>query len=354
MANELWGVPTPVQDLAAGGAAPVPPNRYVLRDQDRHGGLHAADEIPEPIPLIDLSRLPSDDEAAKLRAALQSWGLLLATNHGVEASLLDDVMRAGREFFLLPPEEKKKYSNMIDGKHFQKDGYGHETVRSEDQILDWLDRLRLTLEPEDERDYTLCPSRPESFRDLLNDYTSKTKKLRDRILREISKLLEIDVDYFVNHVNKDQAITFARFAYYPACARPDLVFGIRPHSDGRLLTIILVDEHVGGLQVQKDGKWYNVQTMPDTLLVVLGDSMQIMSNGIFESSVHRVVTNDEKDRISLSVFYGVPGETMLEPVPSSLDKDRPARYKKMKAEDYIRIFEEHHSRGERLIHSMKI
>ena len=37
----------------------------------------AADEMPEPIPLIDLSRLTAVDEADKLGAALQSWGLFL-------------------------------------------------------------------------------------------------------------------------------------------------------------------------------------------------------------------------------------------------------------------------------------
>ena len=38
-----------------------------------------ADEMPEPIPLIDLSRLTEADEADKVRAALQTWGLFLVS-----------------------------------------------------------------------------------------------------------------------------------------------------------------------------------------------------------------------------------------------------------------------------------
>jgi predicted aconitase len=76
---------TTVQELAA--AVEEPPSRYVRPEQERHAGLVAADEMPEPIPLIDLSRLTDADEADKLRAALQTWGLFLVhptsacTNH---------------------------------------------------------------------------------------------------------------------------------------------------------------------------------------------------------------------------------------------------------------------------------
>uniref|UniRef100_A0A8R7Q987 Non-haem dioxygenase N-terminal domain-containing protein n=1 Tax=Triticum urartu TaxID=4572 RepID=A0A8R7Q987_TRIUA len=70
-----------VQELAA--AVEEPPRQYVVaheQDQD----LLAADEMPEPIPLIDLSRLTTADaadeaEADKLRAALQTWGLFLVS-----------------------------------------------------------------------------------------------------------------------------------------------------------------------------------------------------------------------------------------------------------------------------------
>jgi hypothetical protein len=55
------------------------PNRYMLREQDRHGGIPAVEEMPEPLPLVDISRLPAADEAAKLRVALENWGLFMVT-----------------------------------------------------------------------------------------------------------------------------------------------------------------------------------------------------------------------------------------------------------------------------------
>lgn len=56
-------------------------------------------ETLEPIPVIDLSRLSTaggadDDESGKLRLALQTWGLFLVANHGIETDLMDDLMEA--------------------------------------------------------------------------------------------------------------------------------------------------------------------------------------------------------------------------------------------------------------------
>ncbi|KAM3275579.1 hypothetical protein ACQJBY_044133 [Aegilops geniculata] len=343
-----------VQDLASAGVE-EPPSRYLVHEQDRHGDLLAAGEMPEPIPLIDLSRLMDADEADKLWAALQTWGFFLATNHGIEDSLMDAMMSASREFFRQPSEEKQKCSNLMDGngKHYQVEGYGSDRVVSEDQGLNWNDRLHLRVEPEDERNFAKWPSHPESFRDVLHEYASRIKKIRDLVLRSIAKLLEIDEDYFVNQIS-NKASGFARFNYYPPCPRPDLVLGLRAHSDGGLLTILFNDDTVGGLQVRRDGRWYNVPARPHTLLINLADCLEIMNNGIFTSPVHRVVTNVEKDRLSLAVFYAVDAETMLEPAPGLLDDKRPPRYRKMVAKDFVAGLFEHFRQGKRFIDTLKI
>ncbi|XP_037441558.1 protein SRG1-like [Triticum dicoccoides] len=342
-----------VQELASAGVE-EPPRQYVLPEQDRHGDLLAADEFPEPIPLIDLSRLTDADEAERLRAALQTWGFFLATNHGIEGSLMDAMMSVSREFFRQPAEEKQKCSNLVDGngKDYQVEGYGSDKVVSEDQVLNWSDRLHLRVEPEDERNFAKWPSHPESFRDVLKEYASRTKEIRDLVLRSIAKLLEIDEDYFVNQIS-NKASGFARFNYYPPCPRPDLVLGLA-HSDGGLLTILFNDDTVGGLQVQRDGRWYNVSAKPHTLLINLADCLEIMNNGIFTSPIHRVVTNIKKDRLSLAVFYAVDAETMLEPAPGLLDDKRPPRYRKMLAKDFVAGLFEHFRQGKRFINTLKI
>jgi len=63
------------QEVAA-GSLPAPPSRYVLREEDWPTGGVAAPVLA--FPTVDLQRLaePGDvEEAAKLRSALESWGL---------------------------------------------------------------------------------------------------------------------------------------------------------------------------------------------------------------------------------------------------------------------------------------
>lgn len=111
-------------------------------------------------------------------------------------------------------------------------------------------------------------------RDILHKYASKTKTIRDSILRAMAVILDLDEDHFVSLIG-DKAPGFARFNYYPPCPRPELVFGIKPHSDGGVLTILLVDKEIGGLQVQRDDIWYNVPSKPYTLLINIGDIMEV-------------------------------------------------------------------------------
>jgi hypothetical protein len=191
MADESWRLPNSVQQLAAN--VEEPPSQYLLREEEPLARNLAGTEMPEPIPTIDIGLLSASNdagEAAKLRSALLTWGFFQVSltlclhfrswrtcfyltriglcdqvsNHGMEASLMDSVMTVSREFFRLPLEEKRRYSNLIDGKHFQMEGYGNDQVKTQDQRLDWSDRLHLKVEPEDERNLAHWPIYPKSFR----------------------------------------------------------------------------------------------------------------------------------------------------------------------------------------------
>lgn len=340
-----------VQELA-GMRSKAVPRQYIVQQEDQPTIAATAS-----VPIVDLGRLSQPDgdanEAVKLRQAMESWGLFMVTNHGIEDALMDNVMNVSREFFQQHLGEKQKYTNLIDGKHFQLEGYGNDQVKSDTQILDWLDRLYLKVDPADERNLSVWPKHPESFRDVLDEFLIKCDGVKNSLLPSMAKLLKLDEDYFVRQFS-DRPTTIARFNYYPQCPRPDLVYGMKPHSDATILTILMVDNDVGGLQVLKDGVWYDVPTKPHTLLINLGDHMEIMSNGIFKSSVHRVMTNPEKERISVVLFYFMNLEKEIEPALELIDERHPARYKRVKIMDYLAGLFEHFLQGTRVIDTVKI
>lgn len=334
-----------VQNLAETGGGP--PDRYVLRAEDRQD---CAPPVASDVPIIDLRRLVGpdgeEDEAEKLRSAVQSWGLFQVIGHELSPSFLDDVQHVERKFFQLPSEVKYKYSNLKKGK-FQLEGYGNDFIATENQIIDWNDRLYLLVQPDDKRKLDYWPESPISFREILYEYTMKTRKLSEYVLLALAKLLKLDEDYFVNQFG-DRGEVFARFNYYPCCSKPDLVYGIKPHSDGSVMTILLPDKEVEGLQVLKDGNWVKVPIIPNALLINLGNQMEVMSNGSFKSPVHRAVANS-KERISVAMFFSLDPEKILEPAEGLVDKMRPSLYWRMTVKDFLKAFFEKFTQGETTI-----
>jgi isopenicillin N synthase-like dioxygenase len=92
------------------------------------------------------------------------------TGHGVPEALLDGVLDAAREFFHLPSEEKLKCANRTDAGEFQLEGYGIDRVDTDEQVLDWCDRLYLTAWPEEDRQARLWPCRPPALAELLHEF----------------------------------------------------------------------------------------------------------------------------------------------------------------------------------------
>lgn len=346
-----------VQEVAAAGL-PALPSRYVLREEDRPTGDVAAPELA--FPTVDVQRLadPGDvEEASKLRSALESWGLFKVTGHGMPVSLLDGIRDAGLEFFHLPAAEKLKHANRDDAGEFQPEGYGIDRVDTDGQVLDWCDRLYLTVQPEEERRMQFWPARPPSLAGLLHEYALGSEQVARRVLRAMARVLGFGEGFFLGHVG-EKGGTYARFTYYPPCPRPDLVYGLKPHTDNSVVTVLLLDRDVGGLQVllrgPGPGRWVDVPVLArDELLVVVGEEMEIMSNAVFRAPTHRVVTSG-RERMSLVLFYQPEPHKDLQPAEELVGEDRPAMYRRLKAKTFGDGFWDAFALGERTIDFLNI
>ncbi|PKI52664.1 hypothetical protein CRG98_027004 [Punica granatum] len=145
---------------------------------------------------------------------------------------------------------------------------------------------------------------------------------------------------------------FARFNYYPRCPRPELVYGLKPHSDGAAITIVLPDKEVEGLQFLRDGRWVKIPVLPHALLINVGDQVEMMTNGMFKSPMHSAILSREHDRISLAMFCTPDAETEIEPASELIDESRPRLYKKVK--NYARIYFHYYLGEKRPIDAVKL
>jgi len=179
----------------------------------------------------------------------------------------------------------------------------------------------------------------------------KIRMMNELILKAMAISLNLEENCFLNQCG-ERVEMMARFNFYPPCPRPDLTLGLKPHADGAAITILLQDSEVEGLQFLKDDQWFSVPIVPHALLVNIGDQVEIMSNGIFKSPVHRVVTNSVKERNTLAVFCSPGPEKEIEPVEELIDETRPRLYKKVK--NYVDIYFQIYQQGKRPIEAVKI
>ena len=111
----------------------------------------------------------------------------------------------------------------------------------------------------------------------------------------MATLLELNHDdYFVDQPG-EKAETNVRCSYYPQFPRPELVCGLKPHCDGTVLTILMVDDSVGGLQVLRDGVWWDVPIVPHTLLVIIGDQTEVRF--LYKLEVLFCMVRSERNRL---------------------------------------------------------
>lgn len=113
--------------------------------------------------------MQSEARVGSFFAISRSYFGLQAINHGMSGSFLNKVRELMRQFFAFPMEEKQKYASPAD----DTEGYGNDMVLSEQQVLDWNERLLLIICPKDQRKLDVWPQKLESFREAVQEYSVK-------------------------------------------------------------------------------------------------------------------------------------------------------------------------------------
>lgn len=76
-----------------------------------------------------------------------------------------------------------------------------------------------------------------------------------------------------------------KVAIYPECPRPELIRGLREHTDAGC--IILMLQEVPGLEFFKDGKSVKIPRAKNNRICInTGDQVEILSNGTYKSALH--------------------------------------------------------------------
>ncbi|KAI4375939.1 hypothetical protein MLD38_013751 [Melastoma candidum] len=273
-----------------------------------------------PIPFVDVARLRegSDlgvraEEQARLRAAAEELGVFVITGHGIGDDVLGGVRDVVKGFFGLSFDEKKG----CVGCYMSVDnmGYGRNFVKSDDQPLDWIDRVTVKAFPKSATEgVDVWPQKPSNFKGAMEAYTEQSRDVLDEILGALAEAFSLEKRAFLDYFDRDSSDVNLRINCYMPCPSPDLALGIVPHTDASALTLLIQFGASDGLQILNDGEWHTAEWPEDVLLVSAGDLMEIMSDGRVRSPWHRVATRSIAERFSVAMFYNPPSTATIWPV----------------------------------------
>nr|BAS69333.1 anthocyanidin synthase [Lilium speciosum] len=336
MPTEIMPLPGRVESLAGSGLATIP-KEYVRPESERDNLGDAFDEALKlnssgpQVPVVDLSGFDSPDEAVRakcveeLKKAAEDWGVMHIVNHRIPLELIDRVREVGKGFFDLPVEQKEKYAN--DQASGEIQGYGSKLANNESGQLEWEDYYFHLIFPEEKTDLSRWPKEPEDYTEVTKEFAKELRVVVTKMLSMLSQGLGLESGKLEKELGgMDDLLMQMKINYYPKCPQPELALGVEAHTDVSSLTFLLTNM-VPGLQLYYGGKWVIAQCVPDSLLVHIGDTLEILSNGRYRSVLHRSLVSKERVRISWAVFCEPPKETIvLKPLPELVTEVAPAKF----------------------------
>jgi isopenicillin N synthase-like dioxygenase len=248
---------------------------------------------------VKVCNLRSNEFDNDFRKSVMETGFAVLTHHGIDSGLIKEMQQAWRLFFLSEHGYKSSFINPKDPnmgyKGFKTEKAVGATKADLKEFFHWQPGSKV----------------------IPNEVMALTQhmffQLQDIALKTLSVLDINGTKYAKDCENSNN--TILRTLYYPAMDFVSEVGSVRAaaHEDINHITL-LVAASAPGLQVlDKKGNWHDVPDAIDSIVLNVGDMLQLASKGLYKSTTHRVVnpTTSNSDRISMPLFLHPSGNTIL-------------------------------------------
>jgi isopenicillin N synthase-like dioxygenase len=301
------------------------------------------------IPSVDLSDFLSGDSARKQKfineigEAYEEIGFVALRGHFLSDELTENLYKEVKNFFDLPDEVKQSYE--IEGIGGQRGytSFGKESAKGKKegdlkefwhfgQEVEGNEALKA------EYPKNVLVKEIPNFNNVGMESYKMLEKTAIYVLRALALYIGLDEMYFDKYVINGNSIL--RPIYYPPIiGEPKGAVRAAAHGDINLITL-LMGASSAGLEVQnKKGDWIPVTSLPEQLVVNVGDMLERLTNNKLRSTIHRVVNPPredwEKPRYSIPFFTHPISEMKLNCLPECIDELRPKVYDDITAGEFL-------------------
>lgn len=300
------------------------------------------------IPSVDLADFLSGDIARKndfvqkLGKAYEEVGFVAVKNHGVSDELIADLYKYVQEFFSLPLEKKRTYeiAGMAGQRGYTSFGTEHAKGSDAPDLKEFFQYGQVARDNFKEEEYPANVKIVEvaDFNKTFNDAYRGFEKSGTALLQAIALYLGLEEHYFDEFIFNGNSILRA-IHYPPITHEPASAIRAEQHEDINLITL-LVGASADGLEIlSKQGEWVAVTSLPEQIVVNVGDMLQRFTNNKLISTTHRVVNPKRElwhtSRFSIPFFLHPRMSMSLKCLDSCVDKSHPIAYEDATAGEYL-------------------
>lgn len=301
------------------------------------------------IPVVNLADFLSGDPQLKqafvnqLGKAYEEVGFVAVKNHGIPDELIADLYKYVQQFFSLPGNEKRKYEIPDLAGQRGYTSFGKEHAKGSDapdlkeffqfgQIVEDNDPIKS--EYPDNVQVGDVPAFNTTFTKAYRAFEKSGRAL----LQAIALYLGLDEHYFDQYIHNGNSILRA-IHYPPITQEPKSAIRAEQHEDINLITL-LVGASADGLQIlTKQNEWVPVTSLPEQIVVNVGDMLQRLTNNKLKSTTHRVVNPPKEmwgtSRFSIPFFLHPKSEMSLACLESCIDASHPKAFPDATAGEYL-------------------
>jgi isopenicillin N synthase-like dioxygenase len=259
---------------------------------------------------MDVLKIDFEQRDAKqlFALSLQQTGFAVLNNHPIDTALIDEIYKEWTNFFA--NEEKFNYQFNID----TQDGFFPQSISEKAKGAELKDLKEFY-------QYYTWGQFPKSMSSKTNKLFHQLTQLASNLLTwleaelpfDIAKKLSMPLSEMILSSNQ----TMLRILHYPPLTGDEPVGAVRAaaHEDINLITL-LVGATSSGLQVKDNfEKWHDVPCTKESIVVNVGDMLDLATQNYYRSTTHRVINPDQTNtaRLSMPLFLHPDPAVYLSP-----------------------------------------